>query len=196
MKKTLCLLIGTFIIGLVVLIVLPRHTGTPLSNSSQSIPDQPKKSVEDSAERIFLATYGTSTDEKSDIMFSYPLTLPYRFVSFTEWPPRFINSLYPTNCVDDEQTIAMSGVTHQLETINSTEYCLGERREGAAGSIYKTYEASYPKDGQYFTMSFTLQYVNCQNFPIETATTCEDEQASFPLNALIDDIAQSATLPR
>ena len=63
-------------------------------------------------------THITATDEKSGITFSYPKELGYTYVTASQWPPRFVNSLGPIACDLDEQTQAMSGATSSMQTIN------------------------------------------------------------------------------
>ncbi len=137
----------------------------------------------------------SAVDAKSGISFSYPAELQTKYVSLAEWPPRFVNSVTPIKCELDEQTQAMSGATSSTETINGNTYCVWATSEGAAGSIYINYQLIYPQDSQYFTMSFTLRYPQCENYPGDEVTACHNEQANFPLNTLIDEIAQSAHLP-
>lgn len=140
-------------------------------------------------------TLSTTTDQKSGIEFSYPKDLGYTYVTPTQWPPRFVNSLEPIACDLDTQTQAMSGATSSTQTINGNSYCVWQTSEGAAGSVYVTYQLTYPKGGQYLTMSFTLRYPQCVNYPESQIATCQEEQAQFPLNTAIDAIAQSAKLP-
>lgn len=137
----------------------------------------------------------TAIDEKSGISFSYPNNLGYEYVSASDWPPRFISSYAPIDCELDEQTQAMSGLTDRTETINGASYCIWERNEGAAGSTYTNYQVSYKQADQYVTMSFTLRYPQCGNYPEEERVACEAEQDNFPLNELIDEIAKSTELP-
>ena len=149
---------------------------------------------QDSTETNLGKTVVTS-DEKSGIMFTHPTSIDNQYISAVEWPPRFISSFAPVDCELDEQTQAMSGLSYKTQIINGTSYCIWTREEGAVGSIYTNYQVSYEKDDQYLTMSFTLQYPQCANYPDEEKMVCEMEQRDFPLNELIDEIAQSANLP-
>lgn len=137
----------------------------------------------------------TGTDEKSGITFTYPKEINLTYVTLVEWPPRFVNSLDPIQCELDEQTQAMSGATSKEITIDGNDYCVWETLEGTAGSVYKTYQFTYPKDGQYLTMSFTAQYPQCENFDDSEITICQTEQQDFLQMSFIDEIAQSAKLP-
>lgn len=139
--------------------------------------------------------YVTATDPKSGIVFTYPADLAYEYVTLQDWPPKFVNSVDPINCELDEQTQAMSGATTSTQHINGNSYCVWETNEGAAGSVYTTYQLIYSKNGQYLTMSFVLRYPRCENYPTDQIARCQAEQDDFPLNAMIDTIAQSAVVP-
>jgi len=137
----------------------------------------------------------TASDEKSGIEFTYPTEFDYQYVSKSEWPPRFISSYAPIDCELEEQTKAMSGLEDETRIINGTTYCIWTGNEGAAGSTYTNYQVSFEKDSQYVTMSFTLRYPQCGNYPENEMGACQTEQKKFPLNNLIDKIAQSTVLP-
>lgn len=171
-------------------VILPFVGYILFSESFNQTSEQPGPEIEtESTELISM------TDEKSGITFSYPTDFNYKYVRAIEWPPRFVNSIDPIKCDLDEQTQAMSGATSSTQTFNGNTYCVWETNEGAAGSVYSTYQLTYPKENQYFTMSFTLQYPQCMNYPTDKANECEIEQKEFPINRLIDSIAQSAQLP-
>lgn len=140
-------------------------------------------------------SYATITDEKSGISFTYPIKRNYSYVTLSDWPPRFVNSLDEVKCELDEQTSAISGATSYTKTIKGNNYCIWETIEGAAGSVYRAYQITYPKGGQYLTMSFTVQYPQCENFTENEVTVCQTEQTEFDLEALINEVAQSAELP-
>lgn len=163
---------------------------------SSEIPEQVADADATTIEAMTTST--EAADPKSGITFTYPNleSLNYVYVAFPDWPPRFVNSVEPITCELDEQTQAISGATSSTATINGNTYCIWETAEGTAGNIYKTYELIYPQDDQYFTMSYTVQLSQCENYPATEVATCEAEQADFPLDETIDAIAQSAQLPR
>jgi hypothetical protein len=76
-----------------------------------------------------------------------------------------------------------------------TTYCIWQRSEEAAGSTYTNYQIGYEKSNQYVTMSFILRYQHCDNYPETEKSICKTEQNNFPLDELIDEVAQSASLP-
>ena len=141
------------------------------------------------------SNYQTKEDPKSGITFSYPVSTNFDYIKLTEWPPRFVNAVDPIKCELDEQTQAMSVATSGEMIINDNTYCIWETSEGAAGSVYKSYQITYPMQNQFFTMSFTAQYPNCANYPEPEMRDCEEEQEGFPLSFLVDRVAQSAKLP-
>lgn len=194
MKKILLIAVVLVIGAMGVFYWVLTNTQTPEVNEVNTPTTTTETADQNTAPTDNQAT-ATMTDEKSGIMFNYPEELNYDYVSAQEWPPRFISSFAPIDCELDEQTQAMSGQTYQTEIINGTSYCIWERSEGAAGSVYTNYQVSYEKDGQFITMSFTLRYPQCGNYPEEEIPACKAEQNDFPLYELMDEIAQSASLP-
>lgn len=182
-----------FIIAAIVVVVMGYiiFSDSRSSNTEIEIRDQAATSTPE-----YSDTRITATDPKSGVVFMYPEHFAYPYISAAEWPPRFTNSDTPIACELDEQTIAMSGFSSRTETINNTPYCIRERSEGAAGSRYTTYEVVYKKDDDYLTMSFTVRYPQCGNYPSDEQTVCEESQRDFPLATLIDSIAPSSYLPQ
>ncbi len=176
---------------------IPSNTES-ITHTNQNNESESATGTHDGAITVALPnnlTMEQAVDEKSDISFTYPTTLPYQYVTLAEWPPRFINSSTFTSCQLDAQTQAMSGATSSTMTVNGRSYCIWETAAGAAGSVYKSYQITYPKDDQFLTMIFAVRFPQCQNYPDEQIAICEAEQGNFPLAALIDTVGQSAQLP-
>jgi hypothetical protein len=192
MKKILLVALLLVVIAMVGFYLALMRTPTKEQVPVDTMPVTTDTDNQDSTDTV---TTATMSDEKSGILFTYPTDLDSQYISVSEWPPRFISSFAPIDCELDEQTKAMSGQTDTTATINGTSYCIWERNEGAAGSTYTNYQVSYEKNNQYLTMSFTLQYPQCGNYPDAEKVVCENEQKNFPLYDLMDEIAQSASLP-
>ncbi len=194
MKKILLVALILVVIAMVGFYLALMRTPTKEQVPVDTIPVATDTDNQDSTDTV---TTATMSDEKSGILFTYPTDLDaqYQYISTSEWPPRFISSYAPIDCELDEQTQAMSGLTDRTDTINGTAYCIWERNEGAAGSVYTNYQVSYKQADQYVTMSFTLRYPQCGNYPEAQVQACQSEQTNFPLNRLIDEIAKSTELP-
>ena len=188
-KNVLIFLVLAILLSFAVYLLFSESFYPPETNPEE--PSQNATSTENKNEEGI-----TTSDSKSGVVFTYPENLDYQYVSAESWPPRFINSDNPIRCELDEQAVAMSGFTvFRTEIINGTSYCIRERSEGAAGSVFVDYEVIYQKDSDYLTMSFTLRYPQCGNYPADEQTSCQQEQDDFPLYTLIDKIAQSSYLP-
>lgn len=137
----------------------------------------------------------TTTDPKSDITFTYPENLPTTYITAQEWPPRFVLNGGPFDCDIDEQTAAMSGFSGREQKMRGDVFCIWDRSEGAAGSVYRDYQIAFKKDDLTYIMSFTLREVECMNYPEAEAAACQRESEDFDVLALMYPIIQSVSAP-
>ncbi|MFN3188032.1 MAG: hypothetical protein ACK42D_00600 [Candidatus Paceibacteria bacterium] len=192
MKKIFFFVLILIVVAIVGFYFALTKTPTREIISENNIPPTVPNTI---SEPDSIPSTSTATDENSGIMFTYPDNFNYQYISTEVWPPHFISSYAPIDCELDEQTQSMSGLSYKTQTINGRLYCIWTRNEGAAGSTYTNYQVSFNQDNQYITMSFTLLYPQCDNYPAEEKGACKDEQANFPLYNLIDEIANSTSLP-
>lgn len=104
--------------------------------------------------------------------FRYP-DFSYEFISSVAWPPKIERSEFPYTCKTGEE-----------RQIAETTYCVTERSEGAAGSVYRTY--FYEREG--LQAEFTLKFPQCLNYITSQQGACLEEQENLDVDALINDI--------
>lgn len=124
--------------------------------------------------------------------FSYPATLPTKYVSATEWPPLVELSAGDYTCEDGEILAADGPIkTQEKRLVGTQEYCLTTFVEGAAGSAYTNYDYSTEQGDFVVRVVFTLKTPQCANYEEPERAACEEEQASFSTDVLADRIAAS-----
>lgn len=111
--------------------------------------------------------------------FAYPAPFPAEYVSANSWPPT-INYVEGTFSCDQSAQI-----------INGQPYCVEIEEEGAAGSIYKMFSYTTEQLDKLVTLTFVLQYVQCQNYDNPAQAECLNQQANFSVDDLADGIVQS-----
>lgn len=113
-----------------------------------------------------------------DLSFSYPSELGKEFIEATQWPPAVTVSEGIFSCVGE------------IHTVNGRDYCVDVQSEGAAGSTYNTYDylLNLEAENSMLHVRFTLRFVQCQNYDEPERGRCENEQADFDLDALVDRI--------
>ncbi len=134
----------------------------------------------------------TFNDAKTGISFQYPEKLSTKYIHPVDWPPRVALENGPFTCTAAGSPEARAGKTAK-KIINNHEYCVTEVSEGAAGSIYLQYAYAFEKNGKVVIFTFTLQEVQCGNYDDPQKTECEKERASFNIDTVIDQIAESLT---
>jgi len=124
------------------------------------------------------------------ITFQYPRELLAKYISETEWPPQFKieDKLFVCNPSGNE--IQQGGQT-ELRLVDNRSYCVMKESEGAAGSTYTAYTYTFPKDNKTGVITFTLRFVQCQNYDEPKASECENERSAFDIDGTIDRIVQS-----
>ncbi len=146
------------------------------TRSRQPVPEEPKAPSE-------IAGWKTYNDPVRGISFRYPETLPTKYITAVsqDWPP----------------TLAISGRTFACaseEVLNGRAYCVTTSSEGAAGSIYKTYNYDFSYNGKDVSLTFDLQFVQCANYPEPQQSACKSEQATFDVGALVEKMVQTLTI--
>lgn len=136
------------------------------------------------------AAWQTGKDEALNLTFRYPATLGTNFVTARDWPPTFSVVKNDFTCVEQAVAGEISTSTTQM-TFNGVNYCIAERKEGAAGSVYSTYVVTFPKGVELLAMHFTLQRVQCGNYEGSEQSACEAAQNDFKVIELVHAIASS-----
>lgn len=117
------------------------------------------------------------------LQWHYPRELPTIYISAASpegWPPQVLLEGGEYSCA--EQDIRMVG---------DREYCIVKTSEGAAGSIYTTYEYITAQGDFVARVTFTLRFPQCANYGEAEQVACEAEQSSFDIDGLADRITSS-----
>ncbi len=130
------------------------------------------------------------TEKPEQSSFYYPPELSTKYISQVDWPPQVTIDNQPFICNPAGNEVQLGGRT-ELRTVDNRQYCLTKQSEGAAGSVYTTYSYRFPKGDQTGVVSFTLRFVQCQNYDEPKASDCENEQSAFDADSLADRMAQS-----
>ena len=129
-----------------------------------------------------------TTDDGAD--FQYPKEILAEYISEAQWPPKLKIENEVFVCDPSGNEIQFGGQT-ELRLVDNRSYCVTKESEGAAGSIYTTYTYVFPKNNQIGVITFTLRFVQCQNYDESKALECENERAAFDVDGMVDRIAQS-----
>ncbi len=131
-----------------------------------------------------------TTTTENDITFQYPQEILADYISGVEWPPelRVEDKLFVCNQSGDE--VQLGGQT-ELRLVDSRSYCVTKESEGAAGSTYTSYTYEFPQDNQTGAITFTLRFVECQNYDEPKASECESEQSALDIDGIVDRIVKS-----
>lgn len=133
----------------------------------------------------------TWSDERVGVEFKYPDNIPTKYIHTVDWPPiaQTMNG-GQFNCTEAGSTTARAGQTSK-RTINGRDYCISHISEGAAGSIYNQYAYATKVKDKIVFLAFSLRTVQCENYDEPEKTECKDEQKSFDLDSLMDEIMQT-----
>jgi len=136
------------------------------------------------------ADWKTFSDPTQKISFQYPETLNTKYIRTQVWPPKIMvsNDAFTCNPTPDQK--GLPETTNQ-KNINEKNYCIDITSEGAAGTIYNTYDYFTETNNKLASISFILAYPECANYPDPQMTECQTERTNFNLDSLIDQIAQS-----
>ncbi len=124
------------------------------------------------------------------VVFNYPQNLPTTYMSALDWPPLANIVGVDFRCAEAGNETDRAGQT-VLKTVNGRTYCVTQKSEGAAGSIYDQYAYAFIKDERMYILAFSTRAVQCANYPSPQKTECESERRDFNLDDLVDRIAQT-----
>ncbi len=135
----------------------------------------------------------TKTDSDTNLTFEYPKTLGTTYTTAIDWPPLF-QVVGPYTCVQAGSVTSSAGLT-QERNIGGVNYCITLESQGAAGSIYSLYAFAFAKQlsgkNQTVIMTFSIKEVQCANYPSPKKEECQTERASFNIDSIASQIAQS-----
>ncbi|MEK7638756.1 MAG: hypothetical protein AAB388_01205 [Patescibacteria group bacterium] len=134
----------------------------------------------------------TYSDYIQRITFRYPEVLPTKYQRAIDWPPHAQVLSEPFACVEAGEDSVRAGRTER-RLIGSREYCRTSVVEGAAGSIYTQYAYAFPHDDSTVILTFSTQVTQCGNYDGVERKTCEAERATFAIDVIIDQIAETFT---
>jgi len=138
------------------------------------------------------ADWKTFTDTAQGISFRYPENLGTKYINTNQWPPVITVRGMAFSCNTSQASIPENSTS--LKTINGRSYCVNAKMEGAAGSNYVTYRYFTEVNSNSLELDFILQYPQCANYPDPQMTECNNEETTFDLNGLVDQIAQSVKM--
>ena len=133
----------------------------------------------------------TYTDPTNGVSYVYPTSLPTKYITAIDWPPKVQVLGKKLSCTVAGSATSTAGATMK-RTINGTPYCVTTETEGAAGSIYNNYAYAMENGGKTYIFTFSTRSVQCANYDDPQKTECEQERASFNIDNVIDSIVRSA----
>ncbi len=129
------------------------------------------------------------------INFQIPENTGAAYISFQDWSIKIIydENEYPSNLkvvdnkIDCEETQPESSFSSGIDkrVIGDRTYCIERSSEGAAGSVYTTYNYSTIYDGNLLSLGFVARYVQCSNYDDPQKTECIEERETFSLDELV-----------
>jgi hypothetical protein len=132
------------------------------------------------------------TATSNGVEFQYPRNLSMEYIDTQTWPPtmKTATAQYSCDVTGEEET--RNGKTVTQKVVNGRIYCITSENEGAAGTTYTTYTYATPKNGKMLSIDFVLKYPQCANYDEDRSAACTKERQDFDLDAIVDEIAQSA----
>lgn len=179
-KNTLWTILGLVVVVILAVVFLRSGSGTPNTNPNNNASS--------------TAGWMTSADDARGISFKYPSDLGTKYLQTSDWPPQVAVLNGPLNCVSAGTETDRAGQTEQ-KVIGGHTYCITKVAEGAAGSIYTQYAyARQMPDGRVAILNFTIRSPQCVNYDDPQKTECTNEEATFNLDGLVDQIFGTLTL--
>jgi hypothetical protein len=129
--------------------------------------------------------------DAENVTFKYPAVFSTAYLKPVDWPPVFNLSPLPFACAEAGNAVDRAGET-VLRVVNGHAYCITERDEGAAGTLYAQYAYAFSFHGQTGILTFTTRMPTCENYDDPEKAACQEERRAFKLNLLIDAIASTA----
>ena len=132
----------------------------------------------------------TYINQDQRIEFKYPEELYAQYISLVEWPPMVEISDDIFSCQETPLTSSLPNRTLR-QKVGEREYCIEAMSEGAAGSVYTTYNYSTIYNNSLVKVTFILRYPACYNYDEPKQSECISERETSDLNEMIDKIVSS-----
>ncbi len=139
------------------------------------------------------AGWTTFTDTDGEYEFQYPEDLGTKYTDAFLWPPKVTIETGEYACATTAPESSLPEIVAE-HTVDGRKYCVKVVNEGAAGSVYSTYTYVTVISGKLVGFNFILRYPQCLNYDEPKQSECQAERASFNLDTLMDEIAQSFRL--
>lgn len=107
------------------------------------------------------------------------------------WPPVVKSSEGVFSCNAQGTDTSETGKV-ELKTIAGTQYCVTTLSEGAAGSMYTTYTYIAEIKNQLAVTTFTLRFVQCDNYNDPEKTLCKTEREQFNPDIMANGIIMNS----
>lgn len=130
--------------------------------------------------------------------FDIPEELDAKYISAQDWKVEIYEEKdqYPSDFkiidggLDCEETPLENSFSERMskKLINGRIYCVKAMSEGAAGTIYTTYNYATVINNNLVIVSFVARYPQCQNYDEPRKTECENEREIFDLDLVVDQI--------
>ncbi len=108
-----------------------------------------------------------------------------KYITAQEWPPKVEIVNEPFSCTEVPLTADVAKETEGT-VISGENYCVSKISEGAAGSTYTTYTYTRANGNLTDRYSFTLRFVQCENYDDPQKTECKTERANFSANSFFE----------
>jgi hypothetical protein len=167
-----------------------RAPDPPQGSSSPAVPPAARTDVAVANAAVDTSGWLTHADPSRYLSFRYPQELGTRFVHPVDWPPTLQIVDGPLLCAGAGVDFARAGKTERV-SIGGRAYCVTRASEGAAGSIYTSYDYAFENERRVFILTFSLRAVQCANYDEPEKSACESERATFDVSPTIDAIART-----
>lgn len=139
------------------------------------------------------ASWNTAIDPQKGTAFRYPENLSTQYINTVDWPPKIQILQESFTCTEAGSSTDRAGRTEQ-QIINGNTYCVTEVTEGAAGSMYTQYAYAFPKSNRVVILTFSLRFLQCQNYDEAERNACENERSTFAIDSTLDRIARTLSI--
>ncbi|HEY0964796.1 MAG TPA: hypothetical protein VGE31_03290 [Candidatus Paceibacterota bacterium] len=175
------------IIGPVILVIIALLVLIGISEMKEN----PQPENETPAQELPSVTATNTTNSApQSATFKYPEELPTTYITGMDWPPEIFLNTEGYGCTPAGAVTDRAGKTEE-KTINGRSYCVTTLEEGAAGSVYRQYAYMTEKEGTSFVLTLSTRSVQCGNFDAAERVACEEEQRTFDLDNLVDQMAET-----
>lgn len=133
---------------------------------------------------------GWKSATSAGVTFKYPEDFGTQYITPVDWPPQVQVIRGDFLCTDAGEEGASAGET-ETKIIAGHEYCVTHVSKGAAGSIYIEYAYASAQEKRTLYFTFSLRKVECANYSLAQKADCEEEQAKFNIDLIIDRVIGS-----